>query len=164
MKNTGNLKLTTTGDRTIEMTRVFDAPRDLVFQALFQPELVKLWLYGPEGWSMEVCEIDLQVGGRYRYVWHHENGNRMGMSGTYREIDRPGRVVATEAFDESWYPGEAVNTLLLTEENGRTTLVNQVEYQSAEALAAVLATPMEDGMALGYDRLAEVLAGMLASA
>src|SRR6266566_1501711 len=86
MNNPGNLKLTTRGDREIVITRVFDAPRSLVFEAFTKPELVKQWLLGPEGWSMPVCEIDLRVGGKYRYVWRHVKGQEMGMGGEFREI------------------------------------------------------------------------------
>jgi len=107
MKNPGSLKLTTRGDREIVMTREFDAPRTLVFDAFTKPKLVRQWLLGPPGWSMPVCEIDLKVGGQYRYVWSHANGNEMGMGGVYREIVVLERIVATEKFDESWYPGEA---------------------------------------------------------
>ncbi|HEV2842730.1 MAG TPA: SRPBCC domain-containing protein [Chthoniobacterales bacterium] len=82
------------------MTRAFDATRDLVFDALTKPELVKRWLLGPPGWSMPICEIDLKVGGAYRYVWRHEDGREMGMGGTYREIVRPERLVNTELFDK----------------------------------------------------------------
>ena len=160
MQNTGKLKLTTRGDREIVMTRVFDAPRDLVFEAMTTPELLKRWFFGPPGWSLATCEIDLRVGGRYRYVWHGPGGEVMGMGGEYREIVRPERIVATELFDEAWYPGGAVGTLVLEETDGRTTLTQTVVYASAEARAAVLRTPMEHGVAAGYDRLAEMLAGM----
>ena len=100
------LKLTTRGDREIVMTRAFAAPRRLVFEAFTKPELLKRWLLGPDGWSMPVCEIDLRVGGRYRYVWRNDrDGTEMGMGGVYREIAVPERVVATEKFDDAWYPG-----------------------------------------------------------
>src|SRR5205809_6610577 len=90
MKSAGTLQLTAPGERDIVMTRVFDAPRQLVFDAHTQPELVKRWLLGPPGWSLPVCEIDLQVGGKYRYVWRHDrNGTEMGMGGVYREIEAP---------------------------------------------------------------------------
>ena len=72
MNNPGNLKLTTRGDREIVITRAFDAPRKLVFDALTKPKLVKRWLLGPDGWSMPVCEIDLKVGGKCRYVWQRD--------------------------------------------------------------------------------------------
>jgi uncharacterized protein YndB with AHSA1/START domain len=102
MRNTGTLQLTTPADREIQMTRVFVAPRHLVFDAFTKPEFVRRWLLGPEGWTMPVCEIDLRVGGGYRYVWRHANGNEMGMRGVYREIVTPERLVSTETFDESW--------------------------------------------------------------
>jgi uncharacterized protein YndB with AHSA1/START domain len=160
MTSTGTLKITTRGDREIVMTRAFDAPRTLVFDALTKPELIRLWLLGPPGWSMPVCEIDLKVGGRYRYVWRHTNGNEMGMGGIYREIVVPDRLVATEKFDESWYPGEAVCTFLLAEQNGKTTLTQTVLYDSSAAREAVLKSPMESGVSAGYDRLAELLVSL----
>ena len=158
MKNAGTLKLTTPTDREISMTRVFDAPRRLVFDAFTKPELVKQWLLGPPGWSMPLCEIDLRVGGKYRYVWRNVNGNEMGMGGVYREIVAPARIVATERFDESWYPGEAVGTVVLVEQGGMTTLTQTLLYESREARDAVLKSPMEEGVVAGYDRLAELLA------
>jgi uncharacterized protein YndB with AHSA1/START domain len=158
MKDSGTLKLTTRGDREIVMTRVFAAPRRLVFDAFTKPELVKRWLVGPEGWSMPVCEIDLRVGGSYRYVWRHVNGNEMGMGGVFREIVPPERIVSTEKFDQSWYPGEAVGTVVLVEQAGKTTLTQTVLYDSREARDGVLKSPMEQGVAASYDRLAELLA------
>ena len=158
MTNTGNLKVAARGDREIVMTRVFDAPRKLVFDAFTKPELVKRWLLGPPGWTMPVCEIDLKVGGTYRYVWRHADGNEMGMGGVYREIDAPERVIATEKFDQAWYPGEAVGTLLLIEQGGKTTITQTVLYESRETRDAVLKSPMEKGVAASYDRLEEILA------
>jgi uncharacterized protein YndB with AHSA1/START domain len=157
MTNPGALKLTTRGDREIVMTRTFDAPRKLVFDAFTKPELVKKWLLGPPGWSMPVCEIDLRVGGKYRYVWRNVTGNEMGMGGVYREIVASERIVATEKFDESWYPGGAVGTIVVIEQGGKTTLTQTVLYESREAREAVLKSPMEQGVAAGYDRLAELL-------
>jgi uncharacterized protein YndB with AHSA1/START domain len=158
MKNTGTLKVTTPTDREIVMTRVFDAPRRLVFEALTSPELLKRWFFGPPGWSLEVCEIDLRVGGAFRFVWRGPDGTQMGMRGIYREVLPPERYVGTEVFDESWYPGEAVGTTALVEHGGKTTLTLTVLYESREARDAVLKTPMEHGVAAGYDRLAEMLA------
>lgn len=158
MTNAGTLKLTTRGDREIVMTRAFDAPRTLVWDAFTKPELIKRWLLGPDGWSMPVCEIDLRVGGRYRYVWRNTKGNEMGMGGVYREILPPERIVATEKFDESWYPGEAVGTLVLLEQDEKTTLTQTVLYASREAREAVLKSGMESGVAAGYDRLEKLLA------
>jgi uncharacterized protein YndB with AHSA1/START domain len=159
MMNPGNLKLTTQGDREIVMTREFNAPRRLVFDAFTKPELVKQWLLGPPGWSMPVCEIDLKVGGSYRYVWRQDSdGSEMGMGGVFREIVPQERVVCTEVFDKAWYPGEAVGTLVLSEHGGITTITQTVLYQSREARDGILKSGMEKGVAASYDRLAELLA------
>lgn len=163
MTNSGALKLTTNGDRELVMTRTFNAPRTLVFDAFTKPELVRRWLLGPPGWTMPVCEIDLRVGGSFRYVWRNAHGTEMGMGGVYREIVTPERIVATEKFDESWYPGEAVGTILLVEQAGKTTLTQTVRYESRAALDAVLKSPMESGVAAGYDRLEELLASLPAA-
>jgi uncharacterized protein YndB with AHSA1/START domain len=154
------LKVTTLGDRQIVMTRVFDAPRDLVFDAWTKPELLRRWLFGPDGWSMTLCEIDLRVGGRYRCVLKGPDGEEMGWQGVYREIVAPERIVSTEQFDQPWYPGEAVGTIVLTENGGKTTLTQTLLYESREARDGVLKTPMEHGVAMGYDRLAGILASM----
>jgi uncharacterized protein YndB with AHSA1/START domain len=164
MQNTGTLKLETRGDREIVMTRVFDAPRNLVWEAFTKPELLKRWFFGPPGWGLADCEIDLKVGGAYRFVWHGPDGTEMGMSGVHREIVPPERLVVTEKYDEAWYPGEAVATTVLVEHAGKTTLTLSVLYQSPEAREAVLKTPMEAGVAMGYDRLAELLATLPAQA
>jgi uncharacterized protein YndB with AHSA1/START domain len=159
MKNSGNFSLTARGDREIVITRVFDAPRKLVFDAFTKPELVRQWLLGPPGWAMPVCQIDLRVGGTYRYVWRHTTeGNEMGMGGVYREIAAPARIVATEKFDEAWYPGEAVGTLILSEQDGKSVVTQTVLYQSREARDAVLKSGMEKGVTVSYDRLADLLA------
>jgi uncharacterized protein YndB with AHSA1/START domain len=158
MTDSGTLKIATSGDREIVMTRTFNAPRRLVFDAFTKPELVRQWLLGPSGWTMPVCEIDLRVGGKYRYVWRHiKNGNEMGMGGVYREVIPPECIVSTEKFDESWYPGEAVGTIVLTEQFGTTTVTQTVLYDSHEAREAVLKSPMEQGLNAGYNRLAELL-------
>jgi len=152
------LKLTTPSDREIAMTRVFDAPRKLVFDAHTKPDLVRQWLLGPPGWSMPVCEMDVRVGGKYRWVWRHDrDGTTMGMGGVYREIVKPERLVVTERFDEAWYPGEALNTLVLVEQGGRTTLTQTMRYESREARDAVLKSGMESGVKASYDRLAALL-------
>ncbi len=155
----GTLKVTTPSDREIEMTRVFDAPRRLVWDAYTKPDLVRQWLLGPPGWSMPVCDIDLRVGGKYRYVWRNDSdGTEMGMGGVYREIRAPERLVTTERFDQAWYQGEGVGTLVLLEQGGRTTLTLTMLYESREAREAVLKTGMEQGVAASYDRLAELVA------
>lgn len=158
VKNPGALQVTTPSDREIAMTRIFDAPRSLVFDALTKPELVKRWLGVFGGWSLDTCEIDLKVGGSYRYVWHGPDGSEMGMRGIYREIVWPERIVCTESFDEKWYEGEALDTMVLVEQGGKTRLTTTVLYASQKVRDAVLKSPMKDGVARGYDKLDEVLA------
>ena len=155
----GNLKLTTSGDREVVMTRAFDAPRRLVYDAHTKPDLVRQWLLGPPGWTMPVCEMDVRVGGRYRWVWRKDSdGSQMGIGGVYREVVAPERLVSTERFDEAWYPGESLNTLVLVEQGGRTTLTQTMRYESKEARDAVLKSGMESGVIASYDRLEAVLA------
>jgi len=162
MKGLATLAITTPSDREISMTRVFHAPRTLVFEAYTRPHLLSRWLLGPEGWTMPVCEIDLTVGGKYRYVWRHEDGREMAMGGVYREIVAPERLVTTELFDEDWTGGETLSTLLLVEQGGRTTMTNIVLYASREARDGALASGMTEGLESGYSRLDEVLVSMQA--
>ena len=163
MTNSETFKVATPSDLEIAMTRVFNAPRRLVFEALTKPELVKQWLLGPPGWTMPVCEIDLRAGGACRFLWRGPNGAEMGTRGVCREVAPPGRFVATERFDDPWYPGEALVTYALAEQAGITTLTLTVLYESREARDAVLKTPMEKGVAMSYDRLEQLLASLPAS-
>jgi uncharacterized protein YndB with AHSA1/START domain len=159
MKNAGTLHIATPTEHEIVLTRVFDAPRRLVFDAFTRPELLKRWMFGPEGWVLAVCEIDLRVGGQYRYVWRRDrDGSQMGAGGVYRELVAPERIVATERFDEAWYPGESVGTIALAETGGQTTLTHTLRYESREARDIALRSGMEDGMAAGYDRVEGILA------
>jgi uncharacterized protein YndB with AHSA1/START domain len=160
VKNVGRLQVTTPSEREIAMTRVFDAPRSLVFDAWTKPELLKRWLGVRGGWAFAVCEVDLRVGGRYRFVWRGPGGTEMGMGGVYREIVRPERLVATEKFDEPWYAGEALDTTVFVEQGGKTTATTTVLYASREVRDAVLKSPMDRGVAESYDELAEVLASI----
>lgn len=160
MNYAGTMQLTTPTEREIVVTRVFNAPRQLVFDAFTKPELLKRWLFGPGGWTLDVCEVDLRVGGAYRYVWRGPNGVEMGMGGIHREVVPPERVVATQLFDQDWTGGEAVGTLGFTEQDGKTTITNTILYSSREVRDAVLKTPMDKGMAAGYDRLEELLETM----
>src|SRR5438552_16966956 len=142
MKNTGTLKVTTPGDREIVLTRVFDAPRRLGFDAFSKPELLKRW-FGPRGWSLVVCEVDLKVGGGFRFVLRGPDTRDMGMRGVYREIVPPERSVHTESFDD--YPGESVVTMVLVEERGRTTMTATVRCASKEVRAAATHSGTEHG-------------------
>ena len=156
MKTVGSLTITTPSDREIAMTRVFDAPRQRVFDAYTRPELVKRWLGVFGGWTLPVCEIDLRVGGKCRFVWRGD-GKEMGMSGVYREIVVPEKIVSTEKFDDPWYEGDAVATVTFTEKAGRTTLTMTVRYSSKAVRDAVLQSPMDTGVAASFDKLAELL-------
>ncbi len=158
MPLTRSLKISTPNDREIVMSRTFDAAQQLVFAAYTRPELVRQWLLGPPGWTMPVCEIDLRVGGGFRYLWRKGEGIEMGMRGVYLEIAAPERLVATEVFDQAWYPGEAVGTVTFVEQDGRTTLNICMRYDSRETRDAVLKSPMEEGVGAGFDRLAALLA------
>lgn len=158
MNNLGALKIVAGGDREIVMTRVFDAPRQLVFEAFTKCELLKRWLLGPPGWSMVVCKMDLRKGGSYRWVWRSDSsGTEMGVGGMFREIQPPERIVHTEKFDQAWYSGEALITTVLTERSGKTTLTATLLYDSRETRDNVLKSPMERGVKASYDRLEELL-------
>jgi uncharacterized protein YndB with AHSA1/START domain len=151
------LKVAPSGDREIVVTRVFDAPRKLVFDALTRPELIKRWL-GPRGWSLTECRIDLRVGGALRFVGGRPGGAEMGWGGVFLEVSPPERFVNTEVFDEPWYPGEAVVTTVLSERGGKTTLTLTLRYETRDARDGVLKTQMQHGIAESYDKLAELLA------
>jgi len=140
------------------VTRGFDSRRGLVYDAFTQPELMKRWLSGPHGWSMDVCEIDLRVGGAFRHVWRGPEGRQMSMHGIHREIIPLERIVRTEIFDFGCNPSaEQLGTLALTEHAGKTTITVTVLFPSKEARDGALASGMARGMAAGYDRLEAVL-------
>jgi uncharacterized protein YndB with AHSA1/START domain len=153
------LSISTPSEREIRIVRTFAAPRALVFEAFTRPELLRRWLYGPDGWTLEVCDIELRVGGSYRYGWVRErDGKRMGATGTYREILVPERIVASELFDEPWYAGEALVTSEFTEQAAKLVTLNQTHrYESRAARDTVLRSPMAQGSSAGYDRLDAVL-------
>jgi len=154
MKNTGTLKVTTPSDREIVLTRVFDAPRSMVFDAFTKPELLKRW-FGPRGWSLVVCEVDLRVGGGFRFVLRGPDGKDMGMRGVYREIVAPERSVHMESFDD--YPGESQVTAIFVEKDRKTTLTATILYPSQQIRDIVIQTGMEHGAAESYDKLNELL-------
>jgi len=152
--------MTTPSDLEIRLTRLFDAPRALVFEAMHTPEHVKQW-WGclAQGYSVPVCEIDLRPGGAWRFVNRLPNGKEVAFHGVYREIARPERVVNTEIFEE--YPDvESLVTTVLTEESGKTRLAVTARYPSAEVRDIVLKSGMDRGAALSYDHLEEVAAAL----
>ena len=158
MKKTGTLKVTTPTDREIVLTRVFDAPRRLVWDAFSKPELLARW-FGPRGWTMAVCEVDHRVGGGFRFVLQGPDGRQMGMRGVYRELTPPEKSVHIESFDD--FPGsDSEVTAVLTEEGGKTIFTATILYGSKEVRDAVVKSGMEHGAAESYDRLAEVLVSL----
>jgi uncharacterized protein YndB with AHSA1/START domain len=163
MNDPRKLQVTTPSDREIAMTRVFDAPRDLVFDAWTKPELLKRWLGLLPGWTFPVCEVDLKVGGKYRYVWRGPNGEEMGMGGVFREISPSERIVCTEKFDDPWYEGDAVDTTTFVERQGKTTVTTTVRYSSKQIRDTVLQSPMSSGVEKSYGKLDELLAGRAAT-
>jgi len=146
---------TTPSDLEIVSTRVVDARRRLVWDAFTKPEHVKRWMLGPDGWSMPVCEIDLRPGGEWHFTWRRAEGTEMAMHGVYREVTPPERLVQTESWGAHW--PETVNTLTLTEADGRTTITQRMLYPSKAARDAALGTGMKEGMSMSFDRLEEYL-------
>jgi uncharacterized protein YndB with AHSA1/START domain len=153
--NANATTFTTPSDREIAVTRFFDAPRRLVFEAHTKPEHLRNWMLGPDGWTMPVCEIDLRPGGMWHFVWRRADGSEMEMRGVYKEVVPPEKLVSTESWGGDW--PETVNTLTLSEQDGKTTLTITILYPSKEARDAVLNTGMKDGMNQSFERLAEYL-------
>ncbi len=157
-------QVTMPSDREVTVTRSFKAPRVLVFRAYTEPELVRRWMLGPPGWSMPVCEMDVRVGGSYRWRWRSDtDGTEFGFAGTFREVEPPSRLVHTEGYDPGTvgdgYPsgGEALVTTSFAEEGGITTITTVMDFGSKEARDAAVKTGMTDGMEQSYQLLDRVL-------
>ena len=156
-RNSGTFKVTTPSEQEICLTRVFDAPRQLVFEAMTKPEHIKQW-WGclGEGYSVPVCEIDLRVGGQWRFVNRHPKGE-VAFYGEYREITPPSRLVFTEIFEQ--YPDSvSVVTADYTEEDGKTRLTATVRYPNTQVRDMVLGSGMARGAGISYDRLEDLVA------
>lgn len=151
--------VSTPSPREVVVSRVFDAPVQLVFDCHTQPQLVRRWLLGPPGWSMPVCEIDLRVGGGYRYRWRNDaDGMEFGATGTYTEIDAPNRIVMIERMEG--FDGESLCTTTFVEVDGRTTMTISMQFPSEAARDQAVATGMADGMGASYSMLDGVLADL----
>ena len=148
--NTGNLQVTTPSEREIVMIRAFNAPRTLVYDAFTKPELLRRW-FQCRGFELTVCDVDLRVGGKWRFLFAGPDGRSMGMSGVYRELVPPERDVHTENMDG--YPSESLVTGVFTEKDGKTTLTITCLYESQEVRDAVIKSGMQDGAAETYDNL-----------
>lgn len=146
----------TPGDREIVLSRLFEAPARLVFAAFTQPELLMRW-YGARGWSLVECDVDLRVGGRWRFVSRGPEGTRMVQAGAYRQIEPPHRLVCTELFDDQSYPGETLVSHEFSELAGRTTVTTTLRYATPEGRDIVLRYPMTRGVGQSFTRLAELL-------
>jgi uncharacterized protein YndB with AHSA1/START domain len=153
--STGSTSYTTPSDREVLVTRVVNAPRRLVFAAWTEPRHLQRWLTGPEGWTMPICEIDLRPGGRWRYVYRKASGKEMTLTGSVLEVVPPERFVTTESWGPEW--PETVNTLVLTESEGRTTIALTITYVSKEARDAALDTGAMDGMNRAFELLDELV-------
>jgi uncharacterized protein YndB with AHSA1/START domain len=162
MQHSGKLKVTLPSDREVVMTRVFDAPRSLVWDAMTRPEMIKKWLFTPPGWTMTTLEDDPRVGGKFRWAWSGPDGGVvMSMHGEYREVNPPERVVRTEVFEFGCpsQSGEQLVTIELTEQDGKTHLRLHLLYPSKEARDGAVASGMEHGVGVGYDKLEEMVGG-----
>jgi uncharacterized protein YndB with AHSA1/START domain len=156
-------QVTMPSDREVKVTRSFRAPRALVYRAYTEPQLVRQWLLGPPGWSMPVCEMDVRVGGNFRWRWRSEDGgNEFGFTGTFREVQPSSKLVHTEAYDPGTvgdgYPGnDAIVTVTFVEDGGFTTVTTLIDFGSKEARDAAVATGMTDGMEQSYQLLDRLL-------
>ncbi len=152
------LSVSARGERELVMIRDFDASPAQVFEAYTDPALVRRWLVGLDGWTMTTCEIDLRVGGAYRYEWRHTGGDAMAMGGTFRVVERPTRVVFTERFEPAWYEGEAVNTISFEAVGTRTRVTQVTEYTRSEDRDNAMHSGA-DGVEHGMKRLDQIFAG-----
>jgi uncharacterized protein YndB with AHSA1/START domain len=155
-------QITLPSDRELTMIRAFDAPRELVFDAWTKPALLRRW-FGPPGWEFMVCEIDLRVGGAWRFVGRGTNGHEMTLGGVYRTIARPDLLIHTQWMEGCSGQGdsEALITNTFVEKDGRTTFASTARYPSREVRDRVLqAGATGGGMDQVFDRLAELLATM----
>jgi uncharacterized protein YndB with AHSA1/START domain len=155
MKSSAALEITTPTEREVVLKRIFDASRELVFDALTTPELLKRW-YGPTGWTLILCEIDLKVGGNWHFVVERPDGKKIGQKGVYHEVIRPERIVNTESW-EDWDPGETLVTTTLVEIDRKTTLTSTSLFPSQEVRDIILKSGLDDGAKQSYQRLADLL-------
>lgn len=144
------------GDHEIVVIRAFDAPREMIWDAYTKPALVTRWMTGSDGWTMPVCDIDLRVGGAYRYRWRNAEGHEFGATGEHREVVPYERIVMTQRMEG--FQEEALLTLELAETAGRTTATSIIWFPSAEARDGAFKSGMARGMEAGYARLEDMLA------
>jgi len=158
MSSGEKVTVNTRGEREVVITRGFDATPSLVFDALTKPELLRRW-YGPDGWTLAVCEIDLRVGGKWHFVSRRPDGKEIGQLGVYQDIQRPERIVNTESW-EDWDAGETLVTTELSDRNGKTTFTSTILFPSQEVRDTVLKSGLKHGVEASYDKLGGVLASI----
>ena len=164
MSKSGTLRVETPSDLEVRVTRQFKAPAQLVWDTHTKPELVRKWQYGFEGWSLPICDMDVRVGGAYRWRWRNDdNGQEMGFFGTYIEVTPPTRLVYEQHYDAGslGVPMTSEPTIIttdFTESRGFTTITVTMRFASKEERDAAVATGMTDGMELSYERIDALLA------
>jgi len=157
MESTQTLQINQPSELEVEVVRSFAAPRELVFRAYTEPELLQQWMRGPDGWSLPVCEVDLRVGGGYRQVWRKPGVPDMGLTGRYLEVTPPQKLVASEEFEEDWTGGATTVSTSFADRAGSTVVTTLIRYSSKEARDAAARTGMTDGMEGGFQRLEALL-------
>ncbi len=164
MKASQKLTVETPSDREVRVTRQFNAPAQLVWDAHTKPELVKKWQGYPDGWTMPVCEMDVRVGGSYRWRWRNDENQEFGFFGKYIEVKPSARLV----FEQHYDPGSfgvpmmsepSIITTIFEEKSGLTTLTVTIRFASKEERDEAAATGMTDGMEVSYQRLDALLVG-----
>jgi uncharacterized protein YndB with AHSA1/START domain len=169
--NTAGLKVAIPTETTIVFTRIFNAPRPLVWDAMTKPDLLPRWMFCPPGWSWAACEMDVRVAGKFRWAWNGPDGQlALSIWGVYREVNPPSRIVHTERMEMgpgagpcgpeggSPEPWELLATLELTEKGGITTMEMTLSFDSKQARDGALASGMEQGMEAGYKAMDAYLA------
>jgi uncharacterized protein YndB with AHSA1/START domain len=156
MPTIANVNVTMPSDCEIEITRLFDAPRSLVYDCYTKPDLLVRWM-NPHGWQFAACDNDVRIGGKFFWEWRNAAGETMSISGVYREVARPERVVRTEIFEPDCTGGETLGTLLLAEQDGKTALTMKVKFPSPQARDGALKSGLDQGVAANHARLDALL-------
>lgn len=155
--------VTSPSDHEVQVVRSFRAPRALVYRAYSEPALIQRWMLGPPGWTMPVCEMEMRVGGTFRWRWRSEDGTQeFGFFGDFREVEPGVRTVHTETFDPGSMGGSMGGPALITttfvEHDGITTVTTLMDFGTKEARDAAVATGMTDGMEQSNQLLDKLLA------
>lgn len=151
------LELFSLSETTVQLLRHFDAPPELVFEAFTAPDLIRRWQFGPDGWSMPVCTVDLRPGGEYRHTWRKDGESDLVLVGIFEAVEPPRRLVAREEFRMPWSPGANLVTTEFDDDESGTLVRMTIEFPSLEARDSMLTTGMADGMETGYRRLDAIL-------